>query len=163
MPLFGANRYREQYATFGWRVIADDDADYQGPLAGIVRILEHADTPYVLIVPCDTPFLPDSLVQRLAEALYVSGCDAAAARSADGVQPLCVLLSRRVAPNLRDYLTTGGRKAADWLAQLKLAIVDFSESPGAFYNINTPHELSAAGVVANQAQPMGIEHVGDGL
>lgn len=142
--IISANRHPDRYRSLGYPVIADAAYDFQGPLAGSARILEQADTPYVMIVPCDTPFLPENLVQRLAEELYISGSDAAVARSADGVQPLCVLLSRQVAPNLRDYMASGGRKAVEWMSQLNQVVANFPEQPHAFYNINTPMELSAA-------------------
>ena len=40
-----------------------------GPLAGIVTALRHTATPWLMVTPCDTPHLPDDLVERLlAEA-----------------------------------------------------------------------------------------------
>ena len=37
-----------------------------GPLAGFLAGLERCETPYLVVVPCDTPLFPDDLVERLA-------------------------------------------------------------------------------------------------
>ncbi|MBX9869175.1 MAG: NTP transferase domain-containing protein, partial [Burkholderiaceae bacterium] len=43
--------------------------DYAGPLAGIEAGLSYCTTPYLATVPCDTPFLPLDLVEKLSAAL----------------------------------------------------------------------------------------------
>lgn len=75
--LISANRHLDQYEQLGCRVIADEMSGFHGPLAGIHAGLLHCDTPWMLTAPCDSPFLPHDLAQRLAEAIVESGADLA--------------------------------------------------------------------------------------
>ena len=60
--LINANRNAEQYASFGYRVIADVVGGFAGPLAGLERGLSEARHDLVVTAPCDSPFLPHDLV-----------------------------------------------------------------------------------------------------
>src|SRR5689334_6332496 len=65
-----ANGDPSRFASLGLPVIADQEEDYPGPLAGIVAVLDHVArlapaAAFLLSVPCDTPFLPLDLVERL--------------------------------------------------------------------------------------------------
>src|SRR6478735_5870112 len=66
--LVNANRNPEAYAEFGHRVVSDEIEGFAGPLAGFERGLAHATTPFLVTVPCDSPFLPTDLVERLRAA-----------------------------------------------------------------------------------------------
>src|SRR5687767_9816016 len=63
--LINANRNPEAYARFGYPVIADEIPGFAGPLAGFERGLAHARGDLVVTAPCDSPFLPADLVERL--------------------------------------------------------------------------------------------------
>src|SRR5687767_10821159 len=63
--LISANREMETYAALGHPVMADALEGFAGPLAGLHMGMTEARHPYVLTVPCDTPLLPMSLVERL--------------------------------------------------------------------------------------------------
>jgi len=141
--ILNANRHGGRYAALGFPVVADHETGFAGPLAGIARVLEHAVTPYLLVVPCDMPFLPPQLAARLAQALTVSGAQAAVTRGAGRLQPLCVLLERGVEGDLRNFRESGEAKVALWLRGLRHVVVDFPERPTAFHNINTPADLLA--------------------
>jgi len=138
-----ANRHRESYAQLGFPVVSDRDGGFPGPLAGIARVLEEAGTPYVLIVPCDMPFLPRRLASRLAEALVEGDAQASLAYGAGRLQPLCVLLRCDAQEDLRDYRMAGGAKVELWLRRLRHAVAEFPNGQKAFRNINTPDELIA--------------------
>ena len=88
--LISANRSLARYRALGYGVYADDEDDYRGPLAGIASILRAASTPYVLIVPVDTPYLPCDLAARLAAAMQPS-TQLASVIADDRPQPLHAL------------------------------------------------------------------------
>ena len=68
--LINANRNQERYAELGGcHVVADADADYAGPLAGMASAMGRATTRYILTVPCDSPLLAPGLGERLFGAL----------------------------------------------------------------------------------------------
>jgi molybdenum cofactor guanylyltransferase len=135
--LINANRNQSLYAVFGYPVVDDGNGDYLGPLSGMLSALRAAQTPYVLCVPCDAPLLPASLTQRLWQALQDRQAKASVARSADGLQPVYVLLDRALAGHLQNYLNTGARKTADWLRSVAAAEADFSDCTDMFLNMNT--------------------------
>lgn len=53
-----ANRDLERYGALGHRVLIDDWPDGRGPLAGIATALRRIETPWLLVVPVDSPALP---------------------------------------------------------------------------------------------------------
>jgi molybdopterin-guanine dinucleotide biosynthesis protein A len=141
--IISANRHEAQYAVWGFPVLSDHDGDFAGPLAGIARVLGALTTPYLLVVPCDMPFLPAQLVEGLAKALLADNAQAAVVRAAGYLQPLCVLLRREVEQDLHRFRASDGAKVQQWLRRLRHVVVDFPEQSSAFCNINTPADLAA--------------------
>jgi len=138
--LINANHNAAAYAAFGYPLVEDAIPGYAGPLAGLQAGLAACNTPLLACVPCDSPFLPDELVARLAAALVAEEADIAVA-TANGRSHHAFLLCRReVLPGLSAYLAGGGRKIGLWLSGLKVAAVPFADE-AAFANINTLEEL----------------------
>ena len=138
-----ANQNRERYAAFGHPVVADAIPGFAGPLAGLHAGMSAATTPYVATSPCDSPFLPDDLVARLAHAFCDSSLDLAVARTFAQPHPVFSLVRRGVLPHLETFLRDGGRKIDAWYASLRIAEVPFDDEADAFRNINTAAELAA--------------------
>lgn len=139
--LISANRNLDAYRAFGCAVVADCGGDYAGPLAGLQAGLAACATPLLATVPCDAPGLPLDLVARLLAALDAEGRPAAVARTADGLQPTFLLCRTSVAAALDAWLSTGGRKAADWLRTIDAVEVPFADATS-FANLNTPADLA---------------------
>jgi len=139
--MINANQNGERYAEFGCPVVADEIPDFAGPLAGLHAALSAASTPLVATAPCDSPFLPETLVSRLFSALTATGADLAVARTFDQPHPVFCLCRREVLPHLTEFLAGGGRKIDRWYATLKVVEVAFDDEAGAFENINTREEL----------------------
>ncbi|MCW5222989.1 molybdenum cofactor guanylyltransferase MobA [Verminephrobacter aporrectodeae] len=151
--LINANRNLAAYEAFGAAVWPDVLADYAGPLAGFLTGLEHCATPWLLTVPCDTPFFPLTLATRLAAAAEQQGADIAMAAApqddgAGGVsvrpQPVFCLLRADLLESLAAFTQAGGRKIDAWTGRHACAIVPFDEpgdDPQAFFNANTLAEL----------------------
>ncbi|MBI3898514.1 MAG: molybdenum cofactor guanylyltransferase [Gammaproteobacteria bacterium] len=139
--LINANRSQAQYAAFGLSIVADALDGFLGPLAGIAAGLQAATTPYVTIVPCDSPFIPADLVVRLQRALIVDRADLSVAHDGQRLQTVFTLLKRELLPSLLAYLHAGERRVDGWMARQKMAIVAFDDCPRAFVNINDPETL----------------------
>ena len=139
-----ANQNRDRYAAFGHPVVADEVGGFAGPLAGLHAGMTAATTPYVITVPCDSPFLPDDLVARLAAGLERERAQLAVAQTFAQPHPVFALVDRRVLPHLTAFLEGGGRKIDAWYASLPVATVAFDDVADAFRNINTIDELKAA-------------------
>ena len=147
--MVNANRNLAAYESFGVPVWPDSLSDYAGPLAGFLTALEHAETPWLATVPCDSPLFPLDLVPRLAEALARDNAEIAmvAAREDDGQlrpQPVFCLLRTDLLESLVRFTQGGGRKIDAWTAQHTTVLVPF-DAPGddlrAFVNANTLAEL----------------------
>lgn len=136
-----ANRHIEEYRSFSYPVITDGLDNFQGPLAGILAVMEQIDSDYLLTVPCDNPVISPQLRQRLLEALLTTGSDIAVAHDGTQLQPVFSLIPRRLQSSLTDFLASGQRKTRDWLFQHKVVEVDFSDQADCFININTADDL----------------------
>jgi molybdopterin-guanine dinucleotide biosynthesis protein A len=139
--LINANQHVDQYAAFGFPVVADAIGGFVGPLAGLHVGLTRAAQALVATVPCDSPFLPADLVARLLEALQSKDAELAVARTFDRPHPVFALVRRSVLPHLTRFLEGGGRKIDAWYATLKTVEVAFDDEADAFRNINTIDEL----------------------
>ncbi|MGF6275370.1 molybdopterin molybdotransferase [Massilia sp. UYP11] len=144
-----ANRNLDTYRAFDATVLPDEIADgvepYPGPLAGLETGLRHCATPYLLAVPCDSPFLPPDLASRLFAALQEADADLAyAATREPGMRtqahPVFCLVRADRLPALTSYLVEGGRRVDGWYRDLKAVEVVFDDTD-AFRNINTLDEL----------------------
>ena len=143
--IINANQNPDQYAALGApfaaRIVPDSIAGYAGPLAGLQAGLAAARTPLVATVPCDSPFLPLDLVQRLEAALDAQGAQLAVAKTGDQPHPVFALVRADVRANLEAFLDGGGRKIDAWYAALRVVEVPFDDEAAAFENINTREEL----------------------
>jgi molybdopterin-guanine dinucleotide biosynthesis protein A len=139
--MISANRNAEAYAARHVRVLADASDDFPGPLAGILAGLRAASTPWLAVVPCDSPRLPPDLVERLARGV---GEQRGAVVQRDRLEPVCCLLSTSLADDLERYLADGGRKVEAWVARHASPVpFDRPDDAAAFANINTPDELAS--------------------
>lgn len=140
--IINANREQETYRQFGYPVISDTMSDFAGPLAGLHAGMQYANSPLVVSVPCDAPFLPQNLVAKLLESLQQQHADIAVASTNGQLQPVFCLCRTSLAAHLEQFLQTGGRKVEHWLNTSRLAVVAFDDQMPAFTNLNTLHDLS---------------------
>ena len=140
--MINANQNYEQYKSFGVRVVSDAIGEFAGPLAGLHAGLFASKRPYIITVPCDSPFFPEDLVERMFDALESTGTQVAVATSGEQPHPVFTLARRSVIEHLSDFLKAGGRKIDAWYDTLSVVHVDFNDD-ALFGNINTPEELEA--------------------
>lgn len=136
-----ANRNVDAWRTFGRPVFPDRIEGFAGPLAGLHAAMAHATTPWLVTAPCDSPFLPDDLVGRLADGLARAGARIAVARTGDQPHPVFALVDRTLLEHLEAFLATGRRRIDVWYAPLPVVEVPFDDE-AAFRNINTAEELA---------------------
>lgn len=152
-----ANQNLDTYAAFGVPVWPDDTPGFAGPLAGLEAGLRRCTTSYLLTAPCDSPFLPADLAERLLDGLQREDADlAVAVTEENGLRqphPVFCLLKASLAPVLSNYLAAGGRRMDGWYPQIKVAEVLF-EDADAFRNINTREELQQLDPAPHQAKPL---------
>ncbi|MFZ7155286.1 molybdenum cofactor guanylyltransferase MobA [Avibacterium avium] len=149
-----ANRNQECYAQFGLPVFADELADFQGPLSGILTGLKRAESDFVLFVPCDCPFLPLNLLEKLQQSILKSLQDRQSAGENSSVlltyatdgereHPTFCLVSTLLAEKLAAYLHSGERRMLQFMRENGAIAVDFRDQKDAFLNFNTLADLES--------------------
>jgi len=149
--ILSANGDPARFAAFGLTVVADDVADFPGPLAGILAALDWAaqhrpKVKFVLSAAADCPFLPRDLVARLDSARGAQGAELAVASSGGQTHPVIGLWSVRLREELRHALVKEDvRKIDRWTARYPLATVDWPTTPlDPFFNANTIEDIAEA-------------------
>uniref|UniRef100_A0A914YII0 MobA-like NTP transferase domain-containing protein n=1 Tax=Panagrolaimus superbus TaxID=310955 RepID=A0A914YII0_9BILA len=117
-----ANRHQEIYQASGLKVIEDSLADYPGPLAGMLSVMQ----------------------QEAAARLNHQRKDAPVVWVHDGERdhPTIALVNRAIEPLLLEYLQAGERRVMVFMRLAGGHAVDFSDHKDAFVNVNTPEELA---------------------
>jgi len=141
--IINANQNQDEYRSFGVRVVSDAIGGFAGPLAGFHAGLSVSKRPFLASVPCDSPFLPNDLVERLYNRMNETGAELAVAKTGDQPHPVFCLMRRGLLDHLGDFLKGGGRKIDAWYATLNVTEVAFDDQAEAFSNINTREELQS--------------------
>jgi len=140
--IINANRNIEQYKKFNYPVISDHDSDdFYGPLAGMLSAMKASNTDYILSVPCDSPFLPSDLSERLLTELLNHNSDISVVHDGERMQPVFALIKTNLADSLQAFLDNGDRKIDLWYKQHHMVLADLSDCKNISLNINTPDEL----------------------
>jgi molybdenum cofactor guanylyltransferase len=144
--VINANRNQYIYSQYGYPIVADENQDFAGPLAGYLAGLKVCNTPYLMTAPCDSPLFPTDLVMVLAEALETQKANIsyASSQNSDGTvwaQPVFCLMKREVLHSLEQFLANGERKIDRWFASQNACTAIFANE-SAFANANTPEELA---------------------
>ena len=139
--LISANRNFEEYANFG-KVISDDLEGYQGPLAGISKALKVCSTPYLLVLPCDSPLIDEALIDSLIEKMEISKVDICVAHDGSIMHATFALMQTKLEKSLKGFLEEGGRKMALWYRQQSLERIDVSSHLEVLTNINRPEDFN---------------------
>jgi molybdopterin-guanine dinucleotide biosynthesis protein A len=149
--ILNVNRFDERLDQIGLPVVPDASKDHEGPLAGIAAALRWAEekrrsTTHVVGVSVDSPFFPGDLVSRLGDGVESHPDEIAIAFSEGFPQPVFGLWPVTCLDPLNRFLEkTGDRKVMAFVREQPWRRVDFPASdPPAFFNINTPEDLTAA-------------------
>ena len=148
--MISANRNLADYAAFGVPVWSDANgagqvahsAEFAGPLAGMRSGLDHCPTPWLAVVPCDSPWLPTDWVAQLAAGAIAASTGLAVAATSQRLQPVVALLHVDLRVSLAAFLANGGRKIESWMIPERPAIVTFADAT-AFRGANTYAELQS--------------------
>ena len=136
-----ANKNQTEYAKFGFPVFSDELPDFQGPLSGMLTSIEKTKSDFILFTPCDTPFFPTNLLDKLKSAvendrtLIVYACDE------EREHPVFCLMSVQLKEKLRHYLASGERRLLQFMKENGGISVKFTKEEGNFENFNTLDDL----------------------
>lgn len=142
VPQARVERYRARYDL---PLLVEAQPGFPGPLAGVLAGLDWLGPgmDWLASFPCDTPFLPEDLVQRLRAARQ--GARPVVIRAGAEIHALCALWPRACTGDLRAGMNTGAlvsvRRA---LAALDAVHLDIASDDPGFFNINTKDDLAEA-------------------
>ena len=155
--IVNANDDLSRFENMRFPVVPDSVAGHLGPLAGILTALEWSathrpDIEWVVSAPGDTPFIPPDMVQRLHHARRESGLSLACASSGSQVHFTVGLWPVSLRHDLRHALLEKDmRRAGDWARLHGYAEASWPVDPvDPFFNINTPDDMKAANLLAQQ-------------
>ncbi len=155
-----ANGDPGRFAAFGLPVVPDTVEGFAGPLAGVLAGLRWAAArghEAIVTAAGDTPFFPETLSTRLAEAARTKGVPLACAATTDperglSEHPTFGLWPVALADDLEEALLHGQvRKVILWTSRHGCARALFDDAgPYPFFNVNTPADLAEAERIAGR-------------
>jgi len=134
-----ANRHIDTYRQSGYAVYQDSLENYPGPLAGMLSVMQQSHGEWFIFCPCDTPFIPSCLVERLF--LLRGTAPVVWVHDGERDHPAVALMHRSLAPALLAYLAAGERRVMVFMRESGGHSVDFSDVKSAFVNVNTSEDL----------------------
>jgi molybdopterin-guanine dinucleotide biosynthesis protein A len=105
-------------------------------MAGIAAALPYCTNDRVLIIPCDMPFLPGNIVEKLSAG---AGKDISIAASETKMQ-LVFLMHKKLQESIQHSLDNNQLRLMQWLSSHQPAIIHFTDD-GAFTNFNHRENL----------------------
>jgi molybdopterin-guanine dinucleotide biosynthesis protein A len=141
--LISANRNLDRYQALGFPVLSDRLG--AGPLAGLLRLLESANSPWLLTAPCDALELPRDLARQFSEIQRSQDADIVVLADDDGVHPTVSLTRTSLAPDIEAFMRDGGLSLQRW--QSRHRVVQ-ARRGGVLSNVN-----DAAALAALQLEP----------
>jgi molybdopterin-guanine dinucleotide biosynthesis protein A len=126
-------------------IIATDIIKDKGALGGLYTGLFFATGEHAFISACDMPFLNLSFIKHMAEC--ARGYDIVVPRSADGLQPLHAVYSKKCLPSMKKLIDRNQLKITGFYRGLKIleitndVIKSFDPEGRMFINVNTRGDL----------------------
>ena len=149
--IISANRNIPVYESFGSIVIKDKTNKSSGPLSGFHSALEAATTTFVAFTPCDAPFFPQNLVEKLTEPFSDKKTEITMAIVGTKHQPVFAMVKSSLENSLALFLENGGRKIRSWFDSRTCVTVEF-DNERQFMNINSLSDLEEAELWSKQNQ-----------
>jgi molybdopterin-guanine dinucleotide biosynthesis protein A len=129
-----------------------DKPTISGPIAGLATAIDWArdeGAEWLLSIPCDTPFVPADLAERLLFAATAAAAPAAIAQSNGVRHPACGLWSTRLGDALARYLARGRLSLIGFVDSIEGEPITWPTDPfDPFFNVNTRAELAEAEGIA---------------
>ncbi len=129
------NRNEDEYQKLGFPLLNDSPFPSEGPLCAIAAGLSKIPCKRLLIVPCDTPLLPENLVDLLNQGLDSGAYKVACIRNHEHIQPLFCMIDSSLTQDLTKQIKAGVRKTQDWIKDQEHILIN-DERFELYSNIN---------------------------
>ena len=135
-------------------LISDATDKRDGPLAGVLAALNMASQnrfKWLLIAPCDTPFIPLNLAEKLLNQCADSESNLGIAHTNGQNHPSLSLWNTSLLPNLEDAVLNQSKAGfKQFYPDTKHCFYEWSnDAYDPFFNINTPQDIEDAVDIIN--------------
>lgn len=138
--VISCNRNQDAYRGYADQLVGDVEADFPGPLAGVIAGLKVARHEWVILLACDAPLVDRRLIEDLLRLAVA--CDSAAMVRQGGYwQPMFSVLPRRLLPVLEQAWAAGERSLQKALLREAVQGLECAEDDRRLSNFNSPELL----------------------
>ncbi|WP_426234061.1 molybdenum cofactor guanylyltransferase MobA [Pseudomonas sp. TWP3-2] len=141
--IISCNRNRELYAPFADQLVADGEADFPGPLAGILAGLKAARHSHLLVLPCDVPSIDEPLLRDMRETANQHREKPLMLRHDAHWEPLLCVIPKALLPIFEEAWNAGERSPGRIMRSLGASALECPDHDPRLANLNTPELLSA--------------------
>jgi molybdopterin-guanine dinucleotide biosynthesis protein A len=153
--VLSVEKHVPDFEVFGLPQVEDPSEGSRGPLGGLLSALANMEMgcDWMLLAPCDAPFLPLEMAERLLNCALDDGRSGCVVRYDSEIQPTFSLWHRRLLPRLEEAVLEEGMAGfKQFLWDTPVAILDWKSSdPSPFFNINDPGALLDAAHLLDRA------------
>jgi molybdopterin-guanine dinucleotide biosynthesis protein A len=146
--LINSNKDPENYKFLSQRICHDAYPGFRGPLAGLHALLSNSDSDILFVVPCDTPFINEPLINALGQRaveqqLSGSSLRPIALQCENFKHPLHCCLPRACLDSIAHHIEHGKHKLIRWFEENEADWISVPDT-STLVNVNTPEELQRA-------------------
>ncbi len=134
--IISCNRTHSQYQRWADQVVSDPQADYPGPLAGILSGLYACKGSHLLVVACDLPHLDQVLLVQLLERAASEPSVPCLIKTGVTWQPLVSVIPRNALPDLQDAWQRDQRSPLRWLLGQPHVVLELPADDPRLHNAN---------------------------
>ncbi|HKS14052.1 MAG TPA: molybdenum cofactor guanylyltransferase MobA [Pseudomonas sp.] len=138
--IISCNRNQDRYRRYADQLAGDREADYPGPLAGVLAGLSVARHDWVVLLACDAPRIDHELIDDLRRAACAQD-GPAMVRQGGYWQPMFSVVPRGVLPALESAWDAGERSLQRVLMGIGVQAVDCEADDVRLENFNSPEWL----------------------
>ncbi|MDH0733321.1 molybdenum cofactor guanylyltransferase MobA [Pseudomonas sichuanensis] len=138
--VISCNRNQALYRPYADQLVGDAEADFPGPLAGVIAGLAVARHEWVVLLACDAPLVDQGLIEDLLK-LAVEHDSAAMVRQGGYWQPMFSVLPRRVLAVLEQAWAAGERSLQKALLVEAVQGLECAQDDQRLSNFNSPELL----------------------
>lgn len=154
---FLVGNFRNENETHGIEVLPDVfKSDVRASIIGLHAALFHAETEWIIVLPCDLPFASGELLKRLPAFIDENIEAVVPLQKDEKAQPLCAFYRKTCLPKVEAALKDKNWSLKKLLENLKTRFVRFEEiadvpnAENCFLNINNPADFALALQIENK-------------
>lgn len=141
--IISCNRNQALYRAFADRLVADEQADFPGPMAGIRAGLQAARHDFLLVIPCDVPNIDLALLQAMRERAASTPQLPLMLREGEHWQPLLCVIPTPHRRAFEEAWAAGERSPGRVMRSLQAVELACPAGDQRLANLNTPQLLQA--------------------